>query len=113
MGYQKLVDRYAGNVIDVKPYMTEEVLRNVRCDERPGNSKIGPGLWRDDCGHPNEVGYRFIQTVISDFFRRSRIDPEAMAVASGRRSSPREFVLDHVDAAQEQNFLARMTASFL
>eukprot|EP00747_Dinoflagellata_sp_TGD_P097552 gnl/TRDRNA2_/TRDRNA2_167164_c4_seq6.p1 gnl/TRDRNA2_/TRDRNA2_167164_c4~~gnl/TRDRNA2_/TRDRNA2_167164_c4_seq6.p1 ORF type:complete len:489 (+),score=33.78 gnl/TRDRNA2_/TRDRNA2_167164_c4_seq6:155-1468(+) len=103
--YDRLVDRYRGNVLDVKSYMTEEILQNVRRDERPGNSQIGPGLWRDSCGHPNELGYRWIMTVLSDVIKRSRTDPEAMVVASpSARMSPAEFAQMHVEASQARKF---------
>eukprot|EP00747_Dinoflagellata_sp_TGD_P097550 gnl/TRDRNA2_/TRDRNA2_167164_c4_seq4.p1 gnl/TRDRNA2_/TRDRNA2_167164_c4~~gnl/TRDRNA2_/TRDRNA2_167164_c4_seq4.p1 ORF type:complete len:182 (+),score=27.19 gnl/TRDRNA2_/TRDRNA2_167164_c4_seq4:532-1077(+) len=95
--------------------MSEEVLRNVRCDERPGNSEVGPGLWRDDCGHPNELGYRFIQRVLSDFYRDSRIrgGDRASTASRAARSSPAEFVSEHVAAAQSRNFLARLHGGVL
>merc|ERR1712151_401562 len=101
--YRNLVERYPRNVIDIEAYMTEEMLSNVCFDEDTG--RTGPGLWRDNCGHPNVIGFRFIQTVVSDFFRSARTNPGSTALAEQGENKPAaDFAREWVKGRRDQNF---------
>eukprot|EP00747_Dinoflagellata_sp_TGD_P110572 gnl/TRDRNA2_/TRDRNA2_170993_c1_seq2.p1 gnl/TRDRNA2_/TRDRNA2_170993_c1~~gnl/TRDRNA2_/TRDRNA2_170993_c1_seq2.p1 ORF type:complete len:322 (-),score=48.75 gnl/TRDRNA2_/TRDRNA2_170993_c1_seq2:170-1135(-) len=122
--YRRLAGRYSDNVIDIDAYMTDEIRNNVRYNEKYrgpnkivtlGSGKTGPGLWRDDCAHPNELGFRFIHTVISDFFRRARADPEAKMPTEHTSQMPSagDFARDWMDEKRAQNPVASMRQSMI